>query len=118
MLIPTPPEDFGTQGLRAVHQAIDAARLLNPRLVRLGHLITRRDSRLLIHHAYEQKLRQLYDDVFDAVIPEAAAFKVALACRQPVCHAQPRSKAAEAVGRLAAEVRQRMARTELRGKVA
>ena len=47
VVIPVPPEDFGTQGLRAVHQAIDHARLLNPTLRNLGHLVTRSDSRLL-----------------------------------------------------------------------
>ena len=108
VIIPTPPEDFGTQGLRAVHQAIESAAQLNPRIQRLGHLITRRDSRLLIHHAYEQKLRKLYDDVFDVVVPEASAFKVALSCRKPVCNAQPHSKATHVMGLLAHEVRQRI----------
>lgn len=110
VIIPTPPEDFGTQGLRAVHHAIDAAAALNPRLVRLGHLVTRRDSRLLIHHAYEQKLRQLYNDTFQTVVSEASAFKVALACRQPVGIAQPRSRAAHEMGQLAAEVQDRLGR--------
>lgn len=108
VIIPTPPEDFGTQGLRAVHQAIGSAAQLNPRLQRLGHLITRRDRRLLIHHAYERKLRQIYADVFDVVVPEASAFKVALSCRQPVCVAQPQSKASHVMRLLADEVRQRL----------
>ena len=108
VLIPTPPEDFGTQGLRAVHQAIASAQQLNPKLHRLGHLITRRDSRLLIHRAYEQKLRHLYDDVFETTVPEASAFKVSLACRQPVTFASPRSKAALSMKQLAVEIRQRV----------
>ena len=48
VVIPVPPEDFGTQGLRPVHQAIENARLLNPRLELLGHLVTRYDGRLLV----------------------------------------------------------------------
>jgi chromosome partitioning protein len=60
VIIPVPPEDFGTQGLRPVHQAIGNARLLNPRLELLGHLVTRYDGRLLVHRTYEQKLRQMY----------------------------------------------------------
>src|SRR5690606_9302139 len=52
VLIPVPPEDFGTQGLRAVHQAIDQVRHLNPELRRLGHLVTRYDGRLLVHRSY------------------------------------------------------------------
>jgi len=108
VIIPTPPEDFGTQGLRAVHQAIVSAQKLNPRLRRLGHLITRRDSRLLIHRAYEQKLRRLYDDVFETTVPEASAFKVSLACRKPVVEVSPRSKATLSMTRLAAEIRHRI----------
>ena len=65
--------------LRAVHQAIEYARLLNPSLSCLGHLVTRTDRRLLVHGTYERKLRELYADcIFDTTIPEAAAFKVAL----------------------------------------
>ncbi len=60
VLIPVPPEDFGTQGLRAVHQTIEQARKLNPGLRRLGHVISRSDRRLLIHRAYEQRVREIY----------------------------------------------------------
>jgi len=108
VVIPTPPEDFGTQGLRAVHQAIQSAQKLNSGLHRLGHLVTRRDSRLLIHRAYEQKLRRLYNDVFEATVPEASAFKVSLACRQPVSFASPKSKAGVSMLELAAEIRRRV----------
>src|SRR4051794_32391894 len=101
VVIPVPPEDFGTQGLRVVHQAIDHARQLNPRLELLGHLVTRHDRRLLVHRSYEQKLRQLYrETVLATVIPEAAAFKVALACRTPVTHSSPGSRAAREVAAL------------------
>ncbi len=105
VIIPVPPEDFGTQGLRAVHQAIDNARQLNPRLRLLGHLVTRCDRRLLIHRAYEQKLRSMYgDSVLDTVIPEASAFKVSLAGRQPVTFFSPRSKASCLTSDLACEI--------------
>jgi len=103
--IPVPPEDFGTQGLAAVHQAIASARLLNPELRLLGHVITRSDRRLLIHRAYEQKLRQLYaESVLATVIPEASAFKVALASRQPVSEFSHRSRAARCMESLADEL--------------
>lgn len=62
VVIPVPPEDFGTQGLRVVHQAIENARPLNPGLKLLGHLVTRLDTRLLVHQSYESKLRSLYGD--------------------------------------------------------
>lgn len=108
VLVPVPPEDFGAQGLRAVHQAIESARVLNPRLSRLGHLVTRCDRRLLVHRAYEEQLRVRYDDVLVTVVPEAAAFKVALTCRQPVSVASPKSKAAQSMESLAREVRVRI----------
>jgi len=109
VLIPVPPEDFGTQGLRPVHQAIERARFLNPRLALLGHVVTRSDGRLLIHRTYEQQLRRLYgDSVLQTVIPEASAFKVALACRQPVSHYAPRSKAARLTSQLSQEILKRL----------
>ena len=105
VVIPVPPEDFGTQGLLAVHQAIDRARLLNSRLALLGHLVTRADRRLLVHRTYELKLRQLYgDSVFKTVVPEATAFKMALVHRRPVSHSAAKSQAAAAMRELADEV--------------
>lgn len=105
VVIPVPPEDFGTQGLRVVHQAIDNARVLNPRLHLLGHLISRYDGRLLLHQKYSEKLRMLYGtQVFDTVVPEAAAFKVALTCRMPVTFSDPNSKASRAIRDVGAEI--------------
>ncbi len=105
VVVPVPPEDFGTQGLRAVHQAVDNARLLNPKLSLLGHVVTRRDNRLLVHRTYEKKLRTLYGgQMFDSVVPEASAFKVALACRLPVTIHAPASKAAKLTRTLGCEM--------------
>lgn len=105
VVIPVPPEDFGTQGLRVVHQAIEHARRLNPGLRLLGHLVTRRDGRLLIHRAYEKKLRELHGGtILETVVPESAAFKVSLACRAPVtCHS-PNSRASSVTAHLAEEL--------------
>jgi chromosome partitioning protein len=105
VVIPVPPEDFGTQGLRAVHQAIENARQLNPTLCLLGHLVTRSDRRLLVHRTYERRLREIYrDQVLQTVIPEASAFKVALACRKPVCNHRPRSTAGHLTSQLGREI--------------
>ena len=110
VLIPVPPEDFGTQGIRAVHQAVANARTLNPALRRLGHLLTRVDSRLLIHRGYEQELRAAYGElVLDVTVPEASAFKVALARRCPVEVHDPASKAAASTRELMHEVELRIA---------
>jgi chromosome partitioning protein len=109
VLIPIPPEDFGTQGIRAVHQAIANARILNPTLRRLGHLITRCDRRMLVHRAYEQQLRNRYGPlVLQTTIPELSAFKVALSCRLPVEFHDPRSAAAESMRALTTEILNRI----------
>jgi chromosome partitioning protein len=119
VVIPVPPEDFGTQGLRVVHQAVENSRRLNPDLRLLGHVVSRCDSRLLVHQAYEKKLRALYgDSVLRTVVPEASAFKVALACRQPVAHFSPRSKAARATHALSQEISNRAAEWASRREVA
>ena len=119
VVVPVPPEDFGTQGLRVVHQAIQNARILNPKLQLLGHVISRVDKRLLLHQKYESKLRELYpDSIFEAVIPEAAAFKVALACRKPVSHYSPNSLAARQIACLAQEIFERIHKEIDRRKVA
>lgn len=119
VVIPVPPEDFGTQGLRAVHQAVDHARQLNPEVRRLGHLVTRCDKRLLVHRAYEARLRSHYGHlVLGTVIPEAAAFKVALSARRPVEFTAPRSAAAEATRQLTREIMARISDKNQKRKVA
>lgn len=109
VLIPIPPEDFATQGIRAVHQAVASARALNPSLRRLGHLVTRSHARMIVHQTYEEKLRRLYGDlVLRSTIPELSAFKVALACRKPVQMQAPRSKAATRMRELVSEIMDRV----------
>jgi chromosome partitioning protein len=115
VIVPVPPEDFGTQGLLAVHEAIQNARTLNPSLRRLGHLVTRFDGRLVVHRAYEQRLREMYGDLtLDTVIPEATAFKVAVSCRKPVQYQEPGSRAAKLTRQLAREILDRIAMKNLR----
>ncbi len=119
VLIPVPPEDFGTQGLRAVHQCVQQARQLNPNLRRLGHLVTRHDARLLVHRMYEQKLRKMYREmVMETVISEASAFKVALTRRRPVQYHEPHSKAAKLTLSLAREILDRTGMDEPKREVA
>lgn len=109
VVIPVPPEDFGTQGLRAVHLAIEQARKLNSSLDLRGHLVTRVDRRLQIHRHYIDRLRDIYkDDVLDTMVPEAVAFKLALTFRTPVTIQHPRTPAAESIRRLARELFGRM----------
>jgi len=119
VLIPVPPEDFGTQGLRAVHQCVEQVRSLNPNLQDLKHLVTRSDCRLLVHRMYEQKLRDMYGKtVMETVIPEASAFKVALTRRRPVQFHDSKSKAAKLTNCLAREILDRIGTDESTRKVA
>ena len=109
VVIPVPPEDFGAQGLRVVHQAILNAQTLNPRLRLLGHLVTRFDRRLVVHRSYETRLREIHGPtVLTTIIPEASAFKVALACRCPVNVYGPRTTAASLTTSLAREILDRI----------
>jgi chromosome partitioning protein len=119
VVIPVPPEDFATQGLRTVHQAIEEARLLQPDLTMLGHLVIRHDGRLLVHRSYEQQLRLLYGEtIFATVIQEASAFKVALSCRQPVNYYAPSSRASSLMSSLAEEMLRRMTTTNSARRIA
>jgi chromosome partitioning protein len=119
IVIPVPPEDFATQGLRTVHQAIEQAKLLQPALRLLGHLIIRADVRLLVHRTYQEQLRRLHGaTVFSTVVPEASAFKVALSCRKPVSHYAPNSKAASVVAALGDEILHRMSLADAQRRIA
>ncbi|QDV85435.1 MinD/ParA/CobQ/CobA-like protein [Stieleria magnilauensis] len=119
VLIPIPPEDFGTQGIPAVHQAVTNARILNPSLRRLGHLITRSDRRMLVHQEYESRLRDLYGElVLNTTIPERSAFKVALACRQPVQMHAVKSMAAARTRELVDEIIERINNRKLHKEAA
>lgn len=119
VVIPVPPEDFATQGLRTVHQAIEQAQLLQPALRLLGHLIIRSDSRLVVHRTYEQQLRTLYGtSVLTTVIPEASAFKVALSCRQPVSLYAPTSKAGQLTAFLGDELLRRISEIDEKRRIA
>jgi chromosome partitioning protein len=109
VVVPVPPEDFATQGLRTIHQAVTNASALRPQLRLLGHLVTRADQRLLVHRSYEEKLRTWYRGaVLTTVVQEASAYKVSLSCRQPVSYYAPRSKAARLMEDLGTELLDRI----------
>lgn len=105
VIIPVTPEDFGTQGLRAVHQAVESARVLNTGLEKLGHLVTRSDSRLLVHKFYERRLRRHYGNrIMQNLLPELSAFKLAVADRMPAEFHNRRSRAARLTRNLCHEI--------------
>jgi chromosome partitioning protein len=118
-LIPVTPEDFGTQGLRAVHEAIENVRSLKPSLETLGHVVTRSDGRLLVHKFYEQRLRRLRgDDVLENLLPELSVFKLAVANRTPADRYNKMSRSACLTRKLSREILDRMDETNSRRRVA
>ena len=109
VVVPVIPEDFSSQGLIYVQQAIDAAMTgRNPKLRLLGYMLTMYNRQLGIHKAYEKLLREQYGDlVLDTVFPLATAFKEAVSRRHPISVDKPKSAAAEAVNTLSAELSHR-----------
>lgn len=105
VVVPVPPEDFGTQGLRSVQLAVEAARSLNPHLRTAGKIITRCDARIKVHQIYEATLRDSYGSkILSTTIPEAADYKSALAARTPISFHNPRSRATSSMANLWTEL--------------
>ena len=119
VVIPVPPEEFGTQGLEAIHQAVKEVSVINPKLKVLGHVVTRRDSRLLIHRQIENKLRDCFgDSVFRTVITELRDFLLANSARQPVEQFASGSMAADLTRSLSREILARINGESARRRVA
>jgi chromosome partitioning protein len=99
VVVPLQAEDFGSQGLAPVQEAIETVRSdVNPRLELAGYLLTMFDKRLTVHASYEAMLRELYRHaVFQNVIPRAKDFVEAVAARQPVSEYKPKGAATKSV---------------------
>lgn len=109
VVVPLQPEDFGSQGLAPVQEAIAAVQAgPNPELGLAGYLLTMVDKRLTVHATYESLLRELYQNtVFHNVVPRAKDFVEAVASRQPVSDYKPRGAAAKSVQAVADELLER-----------
>ena len=105
VIVPLQPEDFGSQGITHIQQAVDAVlERQNPQLRLLGYLLTMVQKRLGVHTAYERQIREIYGEhVYTATVPLAKDFKESVALRQPVSLYKPRCVAAKAVAVLVAE---------------
>lgn len=113
LIVPLQAEDFGSQGIGPVLDAVELVQdRANPDLRLLGYLLTMHNARLTVHKAYEATLREMYGaDVFETVIPFAADMKEAVAVRLPIGHHKPRGASAKAVAALAVEIMDRAACT-------
>jgi chromosome partitioning protein len=111
IVVPLQAEDFGSQGLAPVQEAIAAVQAgPNPSLRLAGYLLTMFDKRLTVHLAYEAMLREMYGPaVFVASIPRAKDFVEAVAARQPISHYKPKSAAAKVTKVVADELLGRLA---------
>lgn len=110
VLVPVQPEDYGAQGLPAVRRSVEMVRrVVNPRLRLLGLVISMLQPRRSIHQLYVETLRDRYgDEMFTAMIPEAAEVAEATMLRKPVTWHKPRGAAAKALAALAAEIDARL----------
>lgn len=111
LICPLQAEDFGSQGVAAILDCVDAVlHGANPRLRLLGFLLTMFNPRLGIHKAYEAMLRELYGPlVFATTIPIGTDFKEAIARRKPIAMHKPKGGSARAIKALADELFARVA---------
>jgi chromosome partitioning protein len=108
--VPCQLEDFGIQGVSAILDSIDHARMLaNPRLRLLGILPTMVAKSLAIHTTYGEDARTAFgDDVFTSTVPASTDFKVAVTLRKAVVEHKPKSVAAKAMSAVADELLDRL----------
>ena len=111
LIVPTQPEDYGAQALADAQEAI--ARVAagpNPGLSILGYLVTMAVLRSSVHRIYQESLRAEYGEaVFDAVVPRSLDYVEAIAKRQTITQAKPRSASAKAIAAVADELLARLA---------
>jgi chromosome partitioning protein len=113
LVVPLQAEDFGSQGIAAILDCVEAVQAgPNPRLELAGYLLTMFNPRLGIHRAYEEMLRRLYGEkVMKTTIPIGADFKEAVASRKPIAEYKPRGASAKSIAALADELLARVAYT-------
>jgi chromosome partitioning protein len=113
LVVPLQAEDFGSQGVAAILDCVEAVQGgPNPGLRLAGYLLTMFNPRLGIHKAYEAMLRDLYGPaVFATTIPIGTDFKEAIAQRKPIAQYKPKGASAKAIKALADELTARVAYT-------
>lgn len=111
LIIPLQPEDYGSQGIRDVHESIRLVREhTNPDLSVLGYLVTMWNARRAIHKLYDENLRSMYGEaVFATRVPHAAEYPEAIAYRKPIAMYKPKGAPAKAIQALAEEILARLA---------
>ncbi|WZP01106.1 ParA family protein (plasmid) [Isosphaeraceae bacterium EP7] len=113
LIVPLQAEDFGSQGIAAILDCVDAVRSgPNPGLALAGYLLTMHNPRLGVHRAYETMLRELYGpEVFTTTIPLGADFKESVAVRKPIALYKPKGASAKSIKALSDELFSRVSCT-------
>lgn len=116
VVTPLIPEDFASQGLVHVKRFIERVRERRfPELDWTGLCLCMVQSRLSVHIAYEEQIRNAYNDlVFSPTIPQASVFKEAISARTPVSLFKPQTAGAKQVAALADEVLKRARKKQTR----
>lgn len=110
VITPVIPEEYAAQGLVHVRRFIDGVGAgKNPKIRWLGLLLAMVQSRVSVHAAYEEKLREVYGElVFHTKIPLAAVFKEAVSAKTPVADFNKKTPGARAIGKLYKEITARI----------
>lgn len=111
VIVPTPPEEYGAQGLSDTNEMIVEARHYNPTLRLLGYLITMYERDGATHRLYRAGFREAFGDLlFENVVPRSKHFPAAYHERKPLSHYRTLSGAGRAMFTLAHEVLGRIER--------
>jgi len=119
VVVPTPAEMFGAQGLHQLAQTVGTVRkYCNPKLEIAGVLLTRFNGRTVIRREVarllEETARQIGAKVFSEPVRECTAVVEAQAVRQGVFSYAPKSNAALDLDKFVDELLVRMGRKEER----
>lgn len=102
-------DSFGTQSIISVQRLVERVQTsINPDLEILGYLINMRQKNTVME-SYEQTLRKVHGRmILKTVLPLAAAYRQAVAERQPLPMKKGNTKAMKILVDLAAELNRRM----------
>jgi chromosome partitioning protein len=108
-MVPFQPEDYGAQGIVYIQKCVDAVVAgPNPRLRLLGYLLTK-VARRSLHRTFETILRNFYgEDVFETMVMDATQYPEAVSHHLPIGLYKKKSKQAQTMRDLAAEVLERV----------
>lgn len=113
MVVPVQPEDYGAQGIAAVHRSLDLVRSFGHPVRLLGYLLTMVQPRRALHQVYEANLRTAYGSkVFDARFLDMPDYPEAIAARRTIGQYKPKGAAAKHVKAIAVELMDRIAAEE------